>query len=102
MQSSKRINKHWYTRLIDGDLDILSKNLILSKSLNKLLGGFVEDVLKLLSDSDLRDISFDEFMLFVSAINCGTDFEKDIHECKNLIKACYRLSRVQKILLLIP
>lgn len=83
-------------KLIDEDLDILSKNLILSKALNKLLGGFVEDVLKLLSDSDLKEINFDEFMLFVSAINCDTGFEKDIHECENLIKAYRRLSRVQK------
>lgn len=83
-------------KLIDPKLDILSKNLIFSKSLNKLLTGFVEDVLSLLTNSDLKEISFDEFMLFVSAINCNFSFSISIEQCESLIKEYRLLSRVQK------
>lgn len=83
-------------KLIDPQLDILNKNLIFSKSLNKLLTGFVEDVLSLLTNSDLKEISFDEFMLFVSAMNCEFDFRISIEQCENLIKEYRLLSRVQK------
>lgn len=83
-------------KLIDQKLDILSKNLIFSKSLNKLLTGFVEDVLSLLTNSNLKEISFDEFMLFVSAINCNFSFSISIEQCEILIKEYRLLSRVQK------
>lgn len=83
-------------KLIDPKLDILSKNLIFSKSLNKLLTGFVEDVLSLLTNSYLKEISFDEFMLFVSAMNCNFSFSISIEQCESLIKEYRLLSRVQK------
>lgn len=83
-------------KLIDKNIDILTKNLIFSKGLNRLLSGFVEDVLSLLTNSDLKEISFDEFMLFVSAMNCGFDFSISIEQCENLIKEYRRLSRGQK------
>ncbi|VEG13720.1 hypothetical protein [Moraxella cuniculi] len=83
-------------KLIDQKLDILNKNLIFSKSLNRLLTGFVEDVLSLLTNSDLKEISFDEFMLFVSAINCNFSFSISIEQCESLIKEYRLLSRVQK------
>ncbi|AWY19802.1 type II restriction-modification system endonuclease [Moraxella bovis] len=83
-------------KLIDPKLDILSKNLIFSKSLNKLLTGFVEDVLSLLTNSDLKEISFDEFMLFVSAMNCNFNFSISTEQCESLIKEYRLLSRVQK------
>ena len=83
-------------KLIDKKLDTLNKNLIFSKSLNKLLTGFVEDVLSLLTNSDLKEISFDEFMLFVSAMNCQFDFSISVEQCEELIKEYRLLSRIQK------
>ena len=83
-------------KLINAEQNILERQLIFSKALNRMLQNFIEDVLTLMTDHNVKIISFDEFMLFVTAINCGADFSISIAQCTELINEYRLLSRTNK------
>ena len=71
---------------------------IFSSGVDRLLGGFIEVLLRLLREPDykLKKIDIYEFMFFVSAIGTRTTFDIRVEQCVKLIKSYRRLSRIQR------
>lgn len=84
-------------KLIKGKT-LLDKYFIFSKSVDKLLSGYINVLLNLLRDKDygLKKISIYEFMFFVSAIGTETKFNINVSKCVELIKEYRSLSSYQK------
>lgn len=76
--------------------NLLNRNFLFSKAVNKLLNGFVENILNLLTTTDIEVIDFYEFMFFVSAIN-HPDYGITVSECESLINDYRRLTRKQEL-----
>lgn len=77
------------------ETNLANQSYLFSKALNKLLFGFVENTLNLLSTTSLDSIDFYEFMFFVSAIN-HPSYSISMTECELLINDYRSLSRLQK------
>ncbi len=71
---------------------------IFSRGIDRLLGGFINILLRLLSDPDfkLKHIEIHEFMFFASAIGAHTSFNIDSERCVELIESYRNLSRMQR------
>lgn len=77
---------------------LLDKYFIFSKGVDLLLGGYIDEILNLLRDTEynLKKISICEFMFFVSAIGTETTFNISTDECVDLITEYRNLSSVQR------
>jgi len=84
-------------RLVEADL-MDEQFFIFSRGVDRLLGGFINVLLRLLNDSDYRIKKIDvfEFTFFVSAIGTRTTFDIDYATCVELIRSFRRLSRIQR------
>ena len=71
---------------------------IFSGGVDRLLGGFIGVLFKLLRDTDykLKKISIYEFMFFVSAISTRSTFDIRVERCAELIKSYRGLSPIQR------
>ncbi len=71
---------------------------IFSRGVDRLLGGFINVLFRLLRESDfkLKRIEIHEFMFFASAIATQTSFNIDSERCVELIKSYRSLSRTQR------
>lgn len=74
------------------------QHFIFSKAINNFLPGYIDTMIDLLrsDDPNINQISFQEFMFFVSAVNSNTSFSISISECRELIVNYRLLSPVQK------
>jgi len=74
------------------------QHFIFSKAINNFLPGYIDTMIDLLRSDDpsINQISFQEFMFFVSAVNSNTSFSISISECRDLIVNYRLLSPVQK------
>lgn len=72
---------------------------IFSSGVDRLLGGFISVLLRLLRDRDynLKRIDIYEFMFFVSAIGTRSSFSIHFDRCVELLKSYRNLSRGQRI-----
>ena len=77
------------------ETNVINQKYLFAKSLNKLLFGFVENTLNLLSTTSLDWVDFYEFMFFVSAID-HPSYGIDLTECESLINDYRNLSRLHK------
>lgn len=75
--------------------NLANQAYIFAKALNKLLSGFVENTLNLLSTTSLDWVDFNEFMFFVSAINHPV-YGIDLAQCELLINDYRNLTRLQR------
>ena len=75
--------------------DLLNRAFIFTKAIDTLLGGYIEIALHLLKDPEYRidKITKYEFMFFVSAVDCGTDFSINLEQCVDLIQKYRTLDR---------
>lgn len=71
---------------------------IFSRGVDRLLGGFINVLLRLLRDSEysLKRIEIHEFMFFVSAIGTPTSFNIKDEQCVGLIRSYRNLARTQR------
>lgn len=71
---------------------------IFSRGVDRLLGGFINILLKLLREPEfkLKHIEIHEFMFFASAVGTQTSFNIDSARCVELINSYRRLSRTQR------
>lgn len=71
---------------------------IFSKGVDRLLSGYIDVLLDLLRDTELRlkSLTIYEFIFFVSAINTNTTFNINRRQCIDLIKSYRSLSRIQR------
>lgn len=74
------------------------QHFIFSKAINNFLPGYIDTMIDLLrsDDPNINQISFQEFMFFVSAVNSNSSFSISISECRDLIVNYRLLSPVQK------
>lgn len=74
------------------------QHFIFSKAINNFLPGYIDTMIDLLrsDDPNINQISFQEFMFFVSAVNSNSSFSISISECRELIVNYRLLSPVQK------
>ncbi|MCY3906285.1 MAG: hypothetical protein OXF63_03445 [Anaerolineaceae bacterium] len=72
---------------------------IFSSGVDRLLGGFISVLLRLLRDQDynLKRIDIHEFLFFVSAIGTQSTFSIHFDRCVELLKSYRNLSRIQRI-----
>ena len=84
-------------RLVQADA-IDEQHYIFSSGVDRLLGGFISVLLRLLRDSDynLSKIDIHEFMFFVSAIDTQSSFNINFDRCVELIRSYRNLSTVQR------
>ncbi len=84
-------------RLIEAEA-IDEQFYIFSSGVDRLLGGFINILLRLLRDPDfkLKHIEIYEFMFFASAIGTQTSFNIGSERCVELIKSYRSLSRTQR------
>ena len=75
-----------------------NQNFIYSKALNNYLPGYIDNLIDLMTDEiePLKYITPEEFMFFVSGINCGFDFSITYRECHELIQSYRLLSPTQR------
>lgn len=71
---------------------------IFSSGVDRLLGGFISVLLRLLRDKDynLKRIDIHEFMFFASAIGTQSTFSIHFDRCVELLKSYRNLSRIQR------
>ena len=83
-------------RIVEADA-IDEQFYIFSGGVDKLLGGFIGVLFRLLSDPEynLKKIDIYEFMFFVSAIGTKSTFKMHDQRCVELIKSYRRLSAIQ-------
>ncbi len=99
--SSQRVK---YASLSDQGLRLIQAEAIdeqfyiFSRGIDRLLGGFINILLRLLRDPDfkLKRIEIHEFMFFASAIGAHTSFNIDSERCVELIESYRNLSRMQR------
>lgn len=74
------------------------QHFIFSNAINNFLPGYIDTMIDLLRSEDpsINQISFQEFMYFVSAVNSDTSFSISISDCRELINKYRLLSPVQK------
>ncbi len=74
------------------------QHFIFSNAINNFLPGYIDTIIDLLRSEDpsINQISFQEFMYFVSAVNSDTSFSISISDCRKLIINYRLLSPVQK------
>ncbi|MDE6029204.1 MAG: hypothetical protein K2F90_02645 [Clostridiales bacterium] len=80
------------------ETNILNQSFMFSKAVDILLGGYLELVIDILSDTDngINKLSFYEYMFFVSAVNTNTSFSINRTECIELVHEYRKLSNTQK------
>lgn len=74
------------------------QQFIFSRAINNFLPGYIDTLIELLrsEDPEIKSISFQEFMYFVSAVNSDTSFSISISECRDLFISYRLLSPIQK------
>lgn len=82
-------------QLIKPNLSKINQQFLFAKALDNLLGGFISDTLSLLSEPEIKYIDFNEFMLFVTAIN-APNYGINVAECLALILDFRRLSKFER------
>lgn len=78
------------------------QNFIYSRALNIFLPGYIDNIIDLITDENnpLNCITADEFMFFVSGINCEHEFNISLRECHDLIVNYRLLGPIQKKMLI--
>jgi len=76
----------------------LNRFYIFSKGIDNLLGGSINTLIEIFSESDydLNYLSVYEYMFFVSSVYSTYDFQLSISECVELVKSYRHLSTIQK------
>lgn len=78
--------------------NIVDRNLIFSKGLNKMLKGYIDNISDILTDEsyDFKYLTEYELMFFVSAINENASYSITIEKCKDYIKDFRQVSTFRK------
>ena len=78
--------------------DSINKYYIFSKGLDNLIGGSVNQLIEIFTNSDynIKNISLHEYMFFVSAIYSNYSFKIDIPYCIELIYSYRSLTKKQR------
>jgi len=78
--------------------DLVGRQYRFTKAIDKLLDGYVETTLEILSEADyeIYKLTKLEFMFFVSAVSSTASFGIGLDECIELIKEYRQLARTQR------
>ena len=73
----------------------INRYFIFSAGINNLTIGFIDIIINIFREMGINNITLQEYMFFISAINFDSSFKLSIEDCINMIKKYRLLSRSQ-------